>query len=422
MSATLPPREPIPEALRARDQWICWREQDREGKPTKVPVEPADGSYASATDAGTWTSFDTAHEYAQTADVAGLGYVFTDTGPYVGVDLDDCRDPETGDVADWAATIIETLESFTEISPSGTGFHVLVEGSLPEGRNRKGNVEMYETARFFTVTGDIYRDRGIEQREEKLVAVHAEHVAGAPTDTTRQSSVDEHTATETADNQTLSDEALLTRAREAKNGEKFTRLWCGDTRGYDSQSEADMALCTLLAFWTGGNATRMDRLFRDSDLMREKWDTQHFADGSTYGEKTIQRAISHVDEFYDPDTGRDDSPRESGNDSRQAESGQVDGTGTASRRDSSPPTPATTTDAAPTSDPSTETNDRAVAARVETLELKVQRLQSALEEEREDRRALEERVANLEALLDSAATETAADEDSLVDRLGSLFE
>ncbi|ELY62816.1 hypothetical protein C489_21106 [Natrinema versiforme JCM 10478] len=114
----------------------------------------------------------------------------------------------------------------------------------------------------------------------------------------------------------LEDKDLLEKARNASNGEKFERLWRGSTAGYESQSEADMALCCLLAFWTGGDHTRMDRLFRQSGLLRDKWDDVHYADGSTYGEKTIERAIASTSEFYDPDT-REDSSEAS---SRQSES------------------------------------------------------------------------------------------------------
>jgi len=98
---------------------------------------------------------------------------------------------------------------------------------------------------------------------------------------------------------------LIEKARNASNGEKFERLWNGNTVGYDSQSEADMALCCLLAFWTGGDQTQMEHLFRQSGLLREKWDEVHYADGSTYGEKTIERAIAITSEFYDPGAGDD---------------------------------------------------------------------------------------------------------------------
>src|SRR5207302_522329 len=69
----------------------------------------------------------------------------------------------------------------------------------------------------------------------------------------------------------LTDDEILCRARTAANGDKFRRLWGGDTGGYVSPSEADLSLCSLLAFWTGPDAERIDRLFRKSGLMREKW-------------------------------------------------------------------------------------------------------------------------------------------------------
>lgn len=113
----------------------------------------------------------------------------------------------------------------------------------------------------------------------------------------------------------LEDEDLLEKARSASNGEKFDRLWRGSTAGYDSQSEADMTLCCLLAFWTGKDRTRMDRLFRQSGLSREKWDEVHYADGATYGEKTIERAIGATDEFYDPSAAGSGETTEIGVDS-----------------------------------------------------------------------------------------------------------
>lgn len=245
----------------------------------------------------TWADFETAHTYAKSGDAAGLGFVFTDTDPFVGVDLDDCRVPETETTLDWAEEIIETLESYAEVSPSGTGYHILVRGELPGDRNRKGSVELYETARFFTVTGDHVdgTPAEIRERQNELEAVHAEHIA--PESKALNERSEQPTPTGSVD---LEDEQLLSKARNAKNGEKFSRLWGGSTSGYESQSEADMALCSLLAFWTGGDAKRMDRLFRESGLMRQKWDEVHFGDGSTYGEKTVERAIAGTSEFYDP--------------------------------------------------------------------------------------------------------------------------
>ncbi|MGZ0748113.1 phage NrS-1 polymerase family protein [Haloparvum sp. AD34] len=307
--------EQIPETLLERDQWVCWREEERDGKPTKIPVTPGAGGFASSTESETWASFETALDYTETEHADGIGFVFTDDDPIVGVDLDDCRDPETDDVDDAALDIIERLDSYTEISPSGTGYHVLITGTLPDGRNRRGSIELYDTARFFTVTGD-HVDRTptrVARRQDALTAIHREYVQEAECDTApeseqRDGTDDRSPTTDAVDavvDVDLEDEDLLEKARNASNGEKFERLWNGNTVSYDSQSEADMALCCLLAFWTGGDRRQMDQLFRQSGLHREKWDEVHYADGSTYGEKTIERAIATTSEFYDPDAGDD---------------------------------------------------------------------------------------------------------------------
>ncbi|ELZ68849.1 hypothetical protein C457_10576 [Haloferax prahovense DSM 18310] len=299
----------LPPELREREQWVCWRSEMRDDKATKVPVNPTTGGFGSATDSVTWADLDTAVAAVESDDADGIGFVFTDDDPFVGVDLDDCRDPETGTIDDDAQAIITQLDSYTEVSPSGTGFHILVAGELPAGRNRRGSVECYGTARFFTVTGAHVAGTPTEitHRQDALVDVHREYVQPDTESTAEPPSATPPAATrDDASEPALNDEVVLTKAREAANGGKFDRLWRGQTSGYESHSEADMALCCLLAFWTGGNHPQMDRLFRDSGLYREKWDEVHYADGSTYGKKTLERAVQQTSEFYDPDT----QPRE----------------------------------------------------------------------------------------------------------------
>jgi primase-polymerase (primpol)-like protein len=306
MTDEVPAATALPDPLVSTPQWVCWREESRDGKATKVPVEPGASEYASTIDPETWRSFDVAREHA-VATGCGVGFVFTAIDRFVGVDLDDCRDPDSGALSEQATAIIEDLDSYTEVSPSGTGVHVLAVGTLPEGRSRHGCVEMYDNARFFTVTGDRVPDTPatIARRSEALTAVHEEYVQ--PEETGDEAETSEPSATTVSDASTLDasdgtvldDETLLEKAKTAANGAKFQRLWRGSTAGYPSQSEADLALCCLLAFWTGGDAVRMDRLFRQSELMREKWDEVHYADGATYGERTIERAIAGTDERYD---------------------------------------------------------------------------------------------------------------------------
>jgi primase-polymerase (primpol)-like protein len=291
--------EGLPDALTSLDQWVCWRREERDGKTTKVPVEPSTGEYASTTDQDTWSDFETALKEIGATDADGVGFVFTDDDPLVGIDLDDCRDPDSGTIDDWARDVVTRVDSYAEVSPSGTGVHVLAEGELPEGRSRKGDIEMYETSRFFTVTGDHLdaTPRVVERRVDAIRGAHEDHIQDSDDDNEESRGGLQEGSEVDVD---LDDEELLERARSAKNGDRFAALWRGETAGYDSHSEADMALCLHLAFWTGGDPARMDALFRQSGLLREKWDAVHYADGATYGERTVERALEMVEEVYKP--------------------------------------------------------------------------------------------------------------------------
>jgi putative DNA primase/helicase len=284
----------IPGGLRARAQWVCWRYERRGEKRTKVPKNPRTGANASPTDPTTWGSFTDTLRVA--AKYEGIGFVFTSDDPFAGVDLDACRDSQSGRLAPWAQPIVDDLASYTEITPSGTGGHIIVEATLPTGRRRRGQVEMYDTDQFFTVTGHHLAGTPttIERRQEALAALHARVFAEI---VQRPEPNGHHPAPRVS----LDDESLLERAQRAENGEKFGRLWRGDISGYASPSEADLALCRQLAFWTGRDAKSMDRLFRRSGLMREKWDEKRGE--STYGAHTIAHAIAACREVYtDPPT------------------------------------------------------------------------------------------------------------------------
>jgi primase-polymerase (primpol)-like protein len=258
-----------------------------------VPIDAQTGVYASVGEPATWTDYATAQQYARdTEGIEGIGFVFTADDPFAGVDLDACRDLETGAVEDWAVDVLRRLDSYTERSPSDTGFHVIVRGAVSDGGNRAGDLEMYDCNRYFTVTGNRVPGAPTEvaERGAELRAVHAKYIAADDADDA-ESAGDAEPVTDVD----MSDAVLFEKARNAANGDKFQRLWNGDTSGYPSHSEADLALCTLLAFWTGGDAARIEALFAQSGLVRDKW-----RDRVDYRERTIQTAIRHCSEFYDP--------------------------------------------------------------------------------------------------------------------------
>ena len=148
--------ENIPERLTERPQWVNWRLEERGGKATKVPYTPGTLRRASSTDLMTWRTFSEALAAYEAGEPPydGIGFMFCSADPFAGIDLDKCRNPETGKVAEWARKIIFSVKAgYVEASPSGTGVHIIVEGKVRGGGMRKDKVEMYGRDRFFTVTG-----------------------------------------------------------------------------------------------------------------------------------------------------------------------------------------------------------------------------------------------------------------------------
>src|SRR5919107_1197255 len=154
-------------------QWLVWRSEERGGKPTKVPYDTRTEQRADSTASETWACYEDAVRAARERGYYGIGFVFTAEDDLCGVDLDKCMDPVTGEIEGWAQEVIEELDSYTEISPSGTGVHILVRGELPSGRNRKGRFEAYDRGRYFTVTGKHLAGtpQAIECRQEQLRGV-----------------------------------------------------------------------------------------------------------------------------------------------------------------------------------------------------------------------------------------------------------
>jgi putative DNA primase/helicase len=167
----------IPTELRDRPQWVVWRLEWRKGekKPTKPPRQVT-GSYARTNDPSTWTTFDAAFQAVRSGGFVGLGYVFAPDDPYTGTDLDRVIDDKRV-VEPWAADIIQRLASYTELSPSGNGLHVIVRGSLPGPGRKKGQLEMYDRERFFTFTGRLWTPaRGeIKDRPAPLESIYRQY-------------------------------------------------------------------------------------------------------------------------------------------------------------------------------------------------------------------------------------------------------
>ena len=151
--------ESLPDELTRLPQWVVWRavwRPGKDGKPgkwTKVPYQ-LDGRLAKSTDPATWAEFGECLLAYQLRGFDGIGFVFTVDAGIVGIDLDKCI-AEDGTIAEWALKAVHRFNSFTELSPSGTGLHIYARGQIPMTGTKKGHVEIYRQCRFFTVTGHL---------------------------------------------------------------------------------------------------------------------------------------------------------------------------------------------------------------------------------------------------------------------------
>lgn len=289
--------ENIPKELKALQNWICWKAvpQPRPDDPEhigKIPINPRTGGNAQSNNPDTWTDFDTAVKASEQYS-GGIGFMFGNS-PFFGVDIDGIE-PDIREFLDGGDCIvsefIHALQSYAELSPSGKGIHIICRGELPKGARRRGNVEMYDSGRFFTVTGNSiggYAD--VADCTEAIKPLHEKYLGGRRTEPAQRAFQPGELPGTAAQ--------VLELARKAKNGSRFQALYAGNFAEYNSQSEADMAFCNMLAFWTGRNAALMDEIFRNSGLMRDKWDRRQ--SGSTYGALTIQKACEQCENIYQP--------------------------------------------------------------------------------------------------------------------------
>jgi len=268
----------IPEELKTLKQWVCC-------DVNKLPKNPITGGNAMANKPETWGTFEQALKAKEKYGFAGIGFQFKE--PYFGVDLDKCIDD-----VDFVDEFVDTLGSYTEYSRSGNGIHIICKGKLPEGARRKDRVEMYSNARYFVMTGNIYKEKKpIIDCTETIKILHNKYLA-KPTSSALPIKVEKIN---------MDDQELIDRARQSKTRGLFELLYSGQWEGlYTSQSDADLAFCNMLAFWTQKDYQQMDRIFRSSGLYRKKWDEKRGA--MPYSQITIEKAIAGCNEVYNPAT------------------------------------------------------------------------------------------------------------------------
>ena len=292
----------IPDELKAINNWVCWKaypDPNSHSGIKKVPINPMTGGQAMSNNPQTWSSYDVAVRASVNYD--GIGFMFSNS-PFFGVDLDDCSTDITaylkGDRTNIVAEFINTLQTYAETSQSGNGIHLICRGTLPPNGRRKGKVEMYESGRFFIMTGKcIGGNQHISDCTERIKPLHTKYFGTAQNTPKPQQPTVQPIISYT-------EHELIEKMLNSANGDKFSKLYSGDFSDYPSQSEADMAFCSILAFWCGGDTALMDNIYRSSGLMRDKWDRRQ--NGSTYGAITLAKAVAQCNNFYNPQPQEDD--------------------------------------------------------------------------------------------------------------------
>ncbi len=274
----------VPSELKQLPQWIVWRLEDRQGKPTKVPYRP-DGKGMAVVDSPlTWSTARAAYDRWQMGNghpFNGLGFVVTAEDPYCGIDLDHCFDKSKGEIAPWAQKIVDRFNSYTEVTPSEAGLRIWIKGKLPGTRNRTGDIELYDHDRYFTTTG--WRlDSAPQEIQERQAELDAFYQELFPPQEPRVRALG---------SASLDAYSIMEKARSAVNAVKFERLMHGDIGGYSSASEADLALASLVAFYSE-DAGMVEQVIRLSGLWDEKWERPD------YRERTIRKAIEERDDRY----------------------------------------------------------------------------------------------------------------------------
>lgn len=286
---------PIPNELKNNAVWCGWKREIRNDKPTKVPYNPRTVERAKTDDLTTFGTFDEVNDVYIGGYVDGFG-IATANG-FSAIDIDHCIS-EDGCLSDMAEEICTAMKSYAEKSPSGTGIRIIFKAPNYTYdkdkyyiKNPNNGIEIYTegtTNRFVTITGNTIYGYPIIENSEALQYILDKYML-RPVQTKR---TDTNTNADTTPVQYIPPDDVLSKAMRNYN---FSSLFNGDMSSYNNDhSSADLALCNMLAFWTGKDPQKIDEFFRKSALYRDKWNRDDYRNG------TIAKAIASCDEVYNP--------------------------------------------------------------------------------------------------------------------------
>lgn len=322
----------IPYVLRNSKNYVNWRFQftDNEGnalvKPWKIPINPRTGGRAMPNTSSTWGTFDEACKGADRGDNKGIGIVFDNRG-LVCIDLDGCIDAN-GNISQFASDVVKKLNSYTEISPSGTGLHILAFGKIPENiNNQSAGIEMYIKDHYVIMTGNRLQGTSLSMAKSIDTQPVLEELYNAYKSQLKVGMTKVINAVGAPTRQTATSKEIVDRMKKSKNFDKYLKcaqgkppfVWDVNTSSFTDEidkyfvkesgepdkSALDLAFCKGLVFFRATPA-QIDEIYRaqsstnkvegltleDADLARPKWDKLISTGGITYGQYVINGAYA----------------------------------------------------------------------------------------------------------------------------------
>lgn len=301
----------IPDEIKRFPNWVLWRLEERDGKNTKIPYQ-RNGKKADTTNPDTWDKYD--YIVSTRVERDGIGFVFSEDTGIIGIDWDKVRDPETGEWDEEILEEIKSLNSYAELSQSGTGAHVLIKGTIPGTRRRKGNIEMYSKERFFVVTGQHVEGtpKEIKENQEAINKLYEKRF-GADKKEEKKGIETANEAGKKTRSPKMTDDEVLDHCRKAANSKKFIKLYDDgawkEFQQYDTASDARLALYGIIVFYTQ-DFEQIKRIFSKSKLAFDDWErkfkydaekalsdkTEFFTGKSKSGKKKPEKILVHFDE------------------------------------------------------------------------------------------------------------------------------
>lgn len=262
-------------------QWVLWKLEIKNEKPTKVPYQIDNITKADSTNPKTWSRF------RHVRDKSKIGFVFTKNDPFLFIDLDHVLDANGKIIYEWARDIVNSIDSYTEISPSGDGLHVFVIAEMPQEIMHKtvfsngSKLEVYFSERYSTVTKNIFNGRNNMRKCDVSIL---KQYAKAKQKNDSIDTIDYHNR-----KSFLNEQEIISKL-------EYKGDWLAMRSEDADYSSQDNSLLCSIAFYSNGDSEMIERVFNQHDFSkRDKWKKR-----SDYRVMSITNAIASCKSFYNP--------------------------------------------------------------------------------------------------------------------------